>query len=211
MKRIFALLFAVSLLVTQAWAANDILNTVGTQIVFADHGTDYVGGTTNNSLEIVGSTDVQIDVTSLGALAARQSVKVDLGATRATSYSVMMSLEMATDPVAGELVNLYWSPSVDSSAAVGNSGGASGADAAYAGYAASTLAEGLVELIFIGSMSLAVMNDADSVPQLGYIAVFSPPDRYGSLIVENGSAADLFHTDAVEFAVSFQPIALEVQ
>ena len=191
--------------------ANEVLVKVGAQIVFADHATDYIGGTGNNSLEIAGSSDVQIDVTDLAAGAARQSVKKDLGATRARQYSVMMSLEMATDPVAGETVDLYWSPSPDSSAAVANAGGCSGADAAYAGYAASTLAEGLLELLFIGSLPLAVMNNADGVPQLGYVGILSPPDRFGSLVVRNGSAADNFHSDAVEFAVSFQPIVDEVQ
>lgn len=187
-------------------ATNRINTIVGSQFVFADHATDYVGGTGNNSLEIAGSTDVQIDCTSLAAGAARQSAKCDLGATRAPAYSVMMSLEMATDPTAGELVSLYWSPSPDSSAAVANGGGCSGSDAAYTGYSASTLAEGLANLIYIGSMELAVMNDADGVPQLEYIGVFSPPDRYGSLVVYNGSAAVAFHSDAVEFAVSFNAI-----
>lgn len=193
--------------------ANEILRKVKTgQIVFADHGADYVGGTGNNSLEIADSVDVQIDVTSLAAGLARQSVKVDLGAIRPLSYSVMMSLEMATDPTAGELVTLYWSPSPDSVAAVGNAGGCSGADAAYAGYAASTLAEGLNELILIGNpLQLAVMNDADGVPQLGYIGIFSPPDRFGSLVIKNGSVAIAFHSDAVEFAVSFNPITDEIQ
>jgi hypothetical protein len=212
MKRYLLLFLFVCFIAFPCGAANEVLTKVDTpQFVFADHGTDYIGGTGNNSLEIAGSTDVQIDVTSLGAGAARQSAKIDLGSVRNASFAVMMSLEMATDPVAGERVDIYWSPSVDSSAAVANAGGCSGADAAYAGYAASTLAEGLTGLTFIGSMILAVMNDADGVPQLEFIAVFAPQDRYGSLVVVNGSVADLFHDDAVEFAVSFNPIVQEIQ
>lgn len=192
--------------------ANEILRKVKTgQLIFADHATDYVGGTGNNSLEIASSVDVQIDVTSLAAVSARQSAKIDLGTTRPSMYSVQMSLEFATDPVAGEVVTLYWSPSPDSAAAVANAGGCSGADAAYSGYSASTLAEGLDELIIIGHLPLAVMNTGDGVPQLGFIGVFSPPDRYGSLVVYNASAADAFHSDAVEFAVSFNPIVDEIQ
>lgn len=191
--------------------ANEILQKVGTQILFGDHSGDYVGGSGNNKLEIGTPTDVQISCANLAAGAARQSAKVDLGAKRPRAYSIMMSLEMATDPIAGETVDLYWSPSPSSSAAVANGGGCSGADAAYAGYVASTLAEGLANLIFIGSMNLAVMNDADGVPQLEMIGVFSPPDRYGSLVVVNGSAADNFHSDDVEFGVSFQPIIDEIQ
>ena len=189
----------------------EVLLKVGVQILFANHNDDYIGGTGNNALQVSGATEVQIDTTSLGAGAARQSVKVDLGATRARMYSVMMSLEMDTDPVAGATVDLYWSPSPQAAAAVANGGGCSGADAAYSGYAASTLAEGLANLLFIGPMNLAVMNDADNVPQLEYIGVFSPPDRYGQLVVRNGSAADLFMNDGVEFAVSFQPVVDEIQ
>jgi hypothetical protein len=191
--------------------ANEVLLKIGTQILFGDHAGDYVGGTGNNKLEVGTPTDVQISCANLAAGAARQSVKVDLGATRARAYSVMMSLEMASDPVAGESVDLYWSPSPSGTAAVANGGGCSGADAAYTGYAASTLAEGLLNLIFVGSMSLAVMNDADGVPQLEMIGIFSPPDRYGSLVVRNGSAAVALHSDDVEFGVSFQPIIDEIQ
>ena len=96
--------------------------------------------------------------------------------------------------------------SVTTAAAVANSGGCSGADGAYTGYAASTLKEGLANLDYIGSLRLAIMNDADGVPQLEPIGRFSPLDRYGSLVVVNGSAAVAFHSDDVEFAVSFNAI-----
>lgn len=186
--------------------ADLILVTPGTQILFANHGGDYVGGTGNNTLQIAGATEVQINVTSLAVGAARQAVKIDLGEFRADFYSVMMSLEMAEDPAANKLVELHWSPSpvAESSPAVGNAGGCSGADDAYSGYAASTLAEALFDLDFIGSLNLAVMNDSDGVPQLGKVGAFSPTERYGSLVVFNG--ADVaFHNDTVEFAVSFIP------
>ncbi len=189
-------------------ATNEVLVKVGGQIVFADHATDYVGGTGNNSLEIAGSTDVQIDTTDLAAGAARQSAKVDLGATRAEVYAVMMSVELATAPEAGETVDLYWAPSPDSVAAVGNPGGVSGSDAAYAGYS-SNLAESILQLMSIGSLVLTVQ--ATTTVQIGWVANFSPPDRHGSLIVLNSSAADAFFTDAVEFAVSFQPIVTDIQ
>ncbi len=186
-------------------AANEVTTIVKTgQLVFADHAGDYIGGTGNNSLEIADSTDVQIAVGALTAAAARQSAKVDLGANRAREYSVMMSFELASDPAAGGSVRVYWSPSPDSSAAVANGGGASGSDAAYSGYAASTLAEGLDNLINIGEVNTAIMNDADGVPQLEFVGVFPPPDRYGSLIVVNNTSV-AFHSDDVEFAVSFNP------
>lgn len=195
--------------------ANEILQKVGPQILFGDHAGDYVGGTTNNKLDVgaiaAGGDQIpQISCASLAAGAGRQSAKVNLGATRAESYSVMMSLEMEDDPATGKTVDLYWSPSPSPTAAIANAGGCSGADAAYSGYAASTLAEGLDGLVFIGSMNLAVMNDLDGVPQLEMIGVFSPPDRYGSLVVVNGSGVAL-HANDVEFGVSLQPIVREIQ
>ena len=190
-------------------ATNLVLVTVGTQIVFADHATDYIGGTGNNSLEIAGSTDVQIDMTGVLTNAARNSVKLDFGAARGAAFAVMISVEPATDPTLGDTIDLYWSPSPDSSAAVGNAGNASGADADYAGTALRTLAEGLAQMLFIGAFPLAVSNDLDGV-QIGFVGIFVPPDRYGSLVVHNNSAITL-HSDAVEFAVSFQPIEDQIQ
>jgi hypothetical protein len=191
--------------------ANEVLLKVGTQILFGDHAGDYIGGTGNNKLKIGTPLEIQMATANLAAGAARQSAKADLGITRARRYSVMSSLEMAADPIAGETVDYYWSPSLSAVAAVANGGGCSGADAAYSGYAASTLAEGLLNLIFIGSMNLAVMNDADGVPQLEMIGIFSPPQRYGNLVVVNGSAGVAFHSDDVEFGVSFLPIIDEIQ
>ena len=180
-------------------ATNLVLVTVGTQIVFADHASDYVGGGGNNSLEIAGSTDAQIDIAPAGvglaSQLARQSVKVDLGATRAAAYGVMLSCEPADDPTAGDTIDLYWSMSPDSVAAVGNAGGASGVDAAYAASALRTLAEGLAQMLFIGSFRLAVSNDLDGV-QIGFVGILVPPDRHGSLIVHNNSAVSL-HTEII--------------
>lgn len=190
--------------------ADLILVTPGSQILFANHGGDYIGGTGNNALQIPEAIEVQINTTSLAAGAARQSNKIDLGESRADFFSVVMSLEMDTDPVAGETVDLHWSPSPIANTAppalsVGNAGGCSGADSAYTGYAESTLAEALLDLDFIGSLNLAVMNDSDGVPQLGKVGAFSPTERYGSLIVVNRCTVALFMNDAVEFAVSFMP------
>ena len=187
-------------------ATNDVVIKVGGQFVFADHGTDYVGGTGNASLEITGSTDVQIDCTDLAAGGARMSVKADLTATRAAMYAVMMSIEFATAPNTGETVDLYWAPSPDASAGVGNPGAVTGADAAYTGYS-SNLAASLLQLDFIGSMICTVQ--ATTTVQIATVGIFSPADRYGSLVVFNNTS-DAFFTDAVEIAVSFQPIVTEI-
>jgi len=186
----------------------DVLITVGGQFVFADHATDYSGGTGNNSLAIAGATNVQIDLTSLAAGAARESNKVSLGVARGRRFAVMMSVEFATAPAAGETVTLFWGPSPDTSAAVGNPGGLTGSDAAYAGYS-SNLTESLTQLQYIGQLVLTVQ--ATTTVQIGVVSPnFEPMDRFGILVVVNDSAADAFFTDAVEISISFQPIVDQI-
>ena len=44
----------------------------------------------------------------------------------------------------------------------------------------------------------------------GEVGIFSPPERYGSLIVKNESGA-AFHSDDVESHIVFDPIVPEIQ
>ena len=129
--------------------ANQVLVEVGNSISFADHAGDFSPAAANN-LEQGTPTDCQLSLLSLSNTAARQSAKVDLGENRARRYSVMAAFEFAATPTAGEVVELYWAPSPNSTAANGNPGGASGSDSAYSGTGASTLAESVEQLQFIG-------------------------------------------------------------
>jgi hypothetical protein len=43
------------------------------------------------------------------------------------------------------------------------------------------------------------------------IATFTPRSRYGTLVVVNNSAADAFHSDAVEMAVRMTPLVTQIQ
>lgn len=184
---------------------NEVLQKTGTQIIFADHATDFVGGTAKNSLEVAG-TDVQIDLTSLADTSGRESAKVDLGATRAAAYSVMAAMEPVTGGfTTGDPIDFYWAPSPISTAANGNPGQIDGVDGA-APSGAGTLDELLKQCIFIGS--LICENTADTT-QVGVVGRFSPPERYGILIVvNNGGAA--FIADAAEHHVVFNPIVDEI-
>lgn len=186
---------------------NEVLQKVGTQLIFADHGTDFVGGTPGTSLEVAGAIDVQLDTTGVADTAARQSAQADLGATRARQFQMSAALEMALTPTTGEVVDFYWVASNQPVAGDGNPGYATGADAAYAGGVA-TLAEGLKQLIYVGSMVMSA--DATATVQVAVIGVFSPPTRYGSLVVVNESGA-AFHSDAVETHIVMDPIVDEVQ
>ena len=183
--------------------ASDISLTVGQQILFNNSAT--YDPTALNALEIGGNgnaTDVAFDFTGILTLEARASAKADLTATRAPTYAVQAAVEFATAPVTGETVDFYWAPSVMSTAAEGNPGFVTGSDADYAGGVAE-LAEGLKQLMFLGS--LVCSEDATTAVQMGHIATFAPPTRYGCLVAVN-STADTTHSDVVETAVAFTPI-----
>jgi hypothetical protein len=184
--------------------ANEVLRKTGDQICFRDV-TDFNPTAANDLTQ--SPTFVQLDLTSVADAAARQSAKFDLGARRAPAYSVMAAFEIAATPTAGDLIELYWAPSPDATAANGNPGGVSGSDAAYAGYSAN-LAASVKQLDFIGSFICTAQ--ATGTVQVAKVGVFSPSERYGSLIVKNESGAAL-HSDAVEMHVVFDPIIDEVQ
>lgn len=187
--------------------ANEVLIKVGTQISFADHATDWAGGAAKTSVEQGTPVDVQLDLTSLAAGAGRESAKFDFGATRAKRYSILSSLEFATAPVIGELVNFYLAPSSDATAGNGNPQSIDGVDAA-APSGHSTLAELLTVCMWIGSFVCSA--DATATVQNAYCGMFSPPERYGILIVVNDTS-DAIMTDAVECNVVFNPSIDEIQ
>lgn len=180
------------------------------QICFADHATDF-NPTAANDLRITtdGSkeTDCQIILESLAAAAGRQSAKVDLGENRALAYKVRAAIEWAAGIDAGETLSFYWAPSWSATAGTGNPGGASGSDAAYAGYS-SNLAEAVKQLDFIGNMIMTVQ--ATATVQVAEVGILCPSARYGSLIVVN-NADDALHSDSVEMNIVFDPLIPEMQ
>ncbi len=187
--------------------ANEYLQKVGTQICFADHGADFAGGAAKTSLEQAGGTDVQLDLTSVANGSGRESAQVDLGATRPAQYAVKAAFELAATPVTGDIIELYWAASPDSTAANGNPMQIDGVDAA-APSGIGTLAELVKACEFIGAF--VCTDDVTGTVQVGDVAVFSPSERYGILIVKNESGA-AFHSDAVESHIVFNPIVDELQ
>ena len=177
---------------------NEVLQKTGTPIVFANT-TDY--SSTGSGY----TRTAQIDLTSLANAAARQSAKVDLGATRAVQYAVAVGIELDVAPTAGNAVNFYWSASHSVTAGTGNDAGASGADGAYN---AASEAEWLKQAIFLGS--LICTADAATTVQRQTIGIFSPPNRYGQVIVQN-SSGQAFEGDAVEMYIALVPIVDEIQ
>lgn len=188
--------------------ANEVLIKVGAQqISFADHATDFAGGATKTSIEVTGQLDVQLDLTGLGVGLGRESAKFDFGVKRAASYSILATLEFATAPVTATFVNLYLAPTSNSTAANGNIQSIDGVDAA-APSGHSTLKELTDACQYIGSLICSA--DASATVQNMSGGVFSPPERFGILIVVNDTN-DLIHTDAVECNIVFNPIIDEIQ
>ncbi len=186
---------------------NEVLQKVGTQILFADHSGDWVAGADKTSLLVGAPTEVQIDLTTLADAGGRESAKFDFGATRAAAYSCMAAIEAdATGFTAGQTVDFYLAPSPETTAADGNPGQIDGVDAA-APSGAGSLAELLLQLILIGSL---VVENTPSTVQIGHVGTFSPPERYGILVVVN-NGGQAFLADAVEHHVVFNPIVDEVQ
>lgn len=154
-------------------------------------------------------TDVALTLASLASGSTRQSLKVDLGATRAAQYEVLGCVDFTGEtPSVGFTIDYYWAPSTSTTQSNGNVAGNSGADAACPDGALGgiTASEFLKQCLFIGSL---VIHNGGSV-QNGLVGVFSPPGRYGQLIVNN-SSGDAFEADDVEMHQVLNPIVDEVQ
>ena len=185
---------------------NEVLQKTGTQISFADHAGDFAPAAAND-LEQGTPTNCQLSLASVGDTAARQSAKVDLGATRAVAYHINAAFELAATPTAGEVIEIYWAPSSDATAANANPGGVSGTDSAYAGYS-SNLGDSVKQLERIGTFICTVQ--ATTTVQIAYCGAFAPAERYGTLVIKNESGA-AFHSDDVESHIVFTPIIDEIQ
>lgn len=184
--------------------ANKVLIAANaTPIVWADTA-DYAGDG--------GARTHQIDLTSLAAAAARQGAKADMDnglvANRiARWYSVTLRIEMDVASADNLTVDLYWAGSLNSTAGTANPGGTTGADAAYTGTAAGTLAEGLLQLQRIGS--LALQNDIAAVVQQQTF-ITRIPTQWGMPVVVNNSD-QAFEGDANEMSITFTPLEDEIQ
>lgn len=186
--------------------ANEVLQKVGSpQISFADHAGDFVP---TESLEIGTPTDVDFTMTGLVDGAWLNSDKFDFGSTRAAQYTCMCVIEWGSAPAAGVSVDFFLAPTENSTAATGNPGGVDGVDGAYVGYGAAAVDadEAAAQLMPLGPL----VATADSGIQIAFVGTFSPPARYGCLVMKNGSGVTLF-TDDVEMHVVFTPVVDEIQ
>jgi len=153
----------------------------GTQLLFADHVTDFGAAPTTaaNSLIIGTPTDVQLDLTGVAASGgARQSAKTaDLGATHSDIWEVSACLEFEAAPTDGGVVTFYWAESPSATAGTGNPAGLTGSDAAFVDTTGN-----LGQMKRIGS--LTVRNNVINIGHVGHVVV---DHRYGILVVVNNA------------------------
>jgi hypothetical protein len=180
------------------------------QIVFADHAGDFnptaandLRKTTDGSQEL----DVQLSMASVANAAFRQSAKFDFGENWAQEYQAKGAFEIAATPTAGRTINAFLAYSHSATAGTGNSGNASGSDAAYTGYSSN----GAASVLQLHQVSAFVVTaQATATVQVIEGWKFTPTGRYASLIVQNDTAAAMF-TDDVEMAIVFNPCVVEGQ
>lgn len=179
----------------------EILTKDGTAIVWAD--------TTDYSSTVSGLTrTAQIDLTSVASGAARQGDQVDLTATRARRYAVLVAVEFASAAVSLETVDIYWAASPSSTAANANPGGVSGSDAAYTGTSGDSLTDSLHQLEFVGS--LVTTSDNTTTVQYAQVGVLEDIPRYGMPVLVNNSTGALM-SDATEMYIALLPLIDESQ
>ncbi len=189
-------------------ATNEVLVKQGSQIVFgaaatwdpADNGTNFAESD---------AITVEMGMTAVANAAGVQSIKIDLGATRASRFSVLAAFDFTGETPTTGSVDLYWAPSVSGTQATGNIAGNSGADAALVDGPTTTditVVEFVAQCQYIGS--LATTNDA--TVQAGYVGTFSPIHRFGQMIMVN-NANDAMEADEVECHIVMNPIVTDIQ
>lgn len=188
-------------------ATNETLVKYGTQLLFADHATDFgaAPATATNTLIIGAPTDVQMNVSVIAAAAAWESAKTASLAKVASAWPEEWVLgavmESTATPAAGGSFDFYWNASPNSTAGTGNSGEAAGVDQAIA-------ITHLSALTHIGNMVVRnnVINKNSDIGRLWL------PYLYGSLImVNNTSVAMVADGDADECFVVLTPIIQDLQ
>ncbi|HUT92497.1 MAG TPA: hypothetical protein VMY37_23590 [Thermoguttaceae bacterium] len=185
-----------------------VLQKYGTQLMFADHATDFAGqapATAANSYIVGSPTSVQMNFSIIAAAAAWESAKTATLAHTGSAWPMEWVLgavmESTATPAAGGTFDFYWNASPSATAGTGNSGEASGLDSAIA-------ITHLLALIPIGSMTVR----ANVINKDSNIGTLWLPHLYGSLImVNNTSVAMVADADADECFAVLTPIIPDVQ
>ena len=178
------------------------------QISIATHAS-YAPGD-DHEIELVSPVttmvEVELDLWNRLDTLAEQSAQADFGPVRASRYVCTCCIEyQLADPTTGTVVGFYWAASSHATAAEGNPGYTTGVVGEYSGGPA-TLAEGLDQLKYIGSLIVS----ADQDKQIMDVGILAPTQRYGSLIVVNETGGTICDTDIDESAVVLTPIVDDI-
>lgn len=152
--------------------------------------------------------DAAMTMASLANNAARQCVKLNLGANRAPAYRLVTEHEYAATPTAGAETEYYGGWSNSATAGTDNPGGLSGTDAAYTGQS-SNLDASCRQLAYLGS---AVNNGIPTATgfQRTEVGIVIPRGRYLCLAVYNKSGA-AFHSSDTNQAIYLIPIEESIE
>lgn len=167
-----------------------------------DPGTDWRGGRSVNNINLT--------LNALASAAGRQSDKVDLGEKRAPRYAFYGCVNFTGEtPVVDTVIEYWWLPSGSSQTADANVYGNSGLDAVAPGGqvpGSMDLDEFKIGGEYIGSLPItddvAIFN--------GFVKIYSPPSRYGQLLLING-AGDVMEALDTEHHQLMVPLIDEVQ
>jgi hypothetical protein len=134
-----------------------------------------------------------------------QSTKVDLTTGRAQRMLVRLQATWGASPAAGTPLEVYVGFSSLSTAASGNPANLSGTAGAYSGYN-NDLSTTKAQLQFVGILAGA----ATTSTQIADVGIFTPLDRYATLVVVNGGTWTL-NTTSTNHAMTIIPLMDEVQ
>lgn len=147
-----------------------------------------------SALTLDDATTPALTLTSLTNGSYRQSAKIDLlgsgfGSPNnpAQLYQVYASITFGSAPSANTNMQVWVGFSDSATAGTDNCGNCSGADGSYAGYSGGSAAVSILQLDFVGQMTL----DANTGAQGDYVGSFSPRNRYCYFVVYNNSGQTL--------------------
>ncbi len=135
-----------------------------------------------------------------------QSPKIDFGANLPVVVKARLSHKFASAPAAGTTMKLWIGYSSSATAGTDNPGNCTGVDGAYTGWSGGTAAQSLIQLDFVGQLTM----DVNVGPQLSAIFEFAPSLRYGVLVLLNGSGVALTNVDA-DHVVTLTPENLRIE
>ena len=134
-----------------------------------------------------------------------QSAKFDVGANFAQEFAAWLATKFAAAATAGNTVRVWIGYSASATAGTANWANCTGADGAYTGYSGGTAAQSVLQLDFVGQLIL----DANAT-QAGRVGSFVPRQRYGYVVVLNGSGQALTNVDA-DHTLTLQPIDARIE